>query len=341
MDRKRMLQYLEMLAQLECQVYTLNQLQRRLGNQSKRLGHPKVFRAPEKNEKDRLSPKDILFELIWSLVWIAPFWFAVFLCKWGEKHDELLALYRSINQPKLNQPAVIWKIPEAVEAQAQAQIFFSTVTLAVIAAMVLCAWRVFRRHKEIVRANTHYREKVKEYESLVEADNLRVQKELQVKAELCAQRDAVLAEHQAAKNALDALYGLDIIDQEKRYRDFAAVTTFHGYFRKEYVDRLLGPGQAYDRYDEALKIGEIINKLDIIINKLDEIAKNQAYLAALLHDSNNTLRRIEHGNKKMLDSMERTEDNIELIEYNTRCAARSSEVTAMLTAFEVLRNHDE
>lgn len=325
---------------MECQVYTLNRVYWDLHNRSEQLGHPKVFRAPEKNEKDRLSPRDILFELIWSLVWIAPFWFAVFLCKWGEKHDELLALYRSINQPKLNQPAVIWKIPEAVEAQAQAQIFFSTVTLAVIVAMVLCAWRVFRRHKEIVRANTHYREKVKEYESLVEADNLRVQKELQVKAELCAQRDAVLAEYWAARNALDALYSLNIIEGE--YRDFAAVTTFYSYFRKEYCDRLAGPNQAYDRYDQALKIGEIINKLDVIINKLDEIIKNQAYLAELLRDSNNTLHRIEQGNEKMLQSMEAVEENSNLTEYNTRCAAESSKATALLTLFNTLKqNKDE
>ena len=77
--------------------------------------------------------------------------------------------------------------------------------------------------------------------------------------------------------------------------------------------------------------------MDIIINKLDEIVRNQAYMVALLRGSNDTLRRIEQGNKKMLDSMERTEDNVELIEYNTKCAAQSSEAIERLTLYSILK----
>lgn len=326
MDRKLMIQYLEQVSQMECQVYTLNRVKEYLQYQSEQLGHPQVFEEPQKNEKDRLSIKDIAFELLWSLLRISPVWLIAYFVLYGKKNRELIAMYGDD-----------WSIPYQVEEQAGAQIFAITVTLAMIAVMALFVWGVFREHKKVVTENNHYREKVKKYEALIDADNLRVQKEQEVKAALCAQRDAVDREYRAAKSALDALYGLDIIENEKRYRDFAAVTTFCGYFRKEYVDRFLGPRQAYDRYDEELMIGQIINKLDIIITKLDEIVRYQPYLVELLRDSNDTLRHIEQGNQKMLKSMEAMEENSSLIEYNTHCAAESSRVTAMLTLYNTLK----
>lgn len=305
-----MMQYLETLSGMECQVYTLNRVYWDLHNRSEQLGHPQKHEEPKKPHHTSWTSE--VFEYLWPYIILSAM-ISTFIAFFLEMDNKL-------------------------KGEGATPTFIAIVTLLLMLVMILgTKSSVSKRNKNV---DAIYEEKMVQYNNTITADNLRVQKELQVKEVLCAQRDAVLAEYWAARNALDALYSLDIIEPE--YRDFAAVTTFYSYFRKEYCDRLAGPNQAYDRYDQALKIGEIINKLDVIINKLDEIIKNQAYLAELLRDSNNTLHRIEQGNEKMLQSMEAVEENSNLTEYNTRCAAESSKATALLTLFNTLKqNKDE
>lgn len=306
MDRKLMMQYLEHISRLECQVYTLKGAYQNLDKHIKSLGHPCSIEKPKDAGGVVGAIGFILFNpTAWGLlkfifIIVLPLSFAVPVFTTG-KFPSLWSMVKI--------PLIIW-----------------------------LALRILAIPFEIIgiiNANRAYRNDLEKYDADVAADSLRVQKELRVKAALCAQRDAVSEEYQAAESALTALYNLNIIERE--YRDFAAITTFYSYFRKEYCTSLAGPNQAYDRYDQALKIGEIINKLDIIINKLDEIADNQVYLAELLRDSNNTLLRIEQGNQKMLKSMEAVEENSSLTEYNTRCAAESSRATAMLTLYNTLK----
>ena len=320
------MQYLETLSRMECQVYTLNRVYWDLHNRSEQLGHPNVYEKPQKVRKNKLSVADIGFS------------FLVGVLLGGVVYVVLGVISVIILGAILNW---MYGDPEVFQYDVTAWIAtYLPLIFASVGAFSFFVRDISDECKKIEAEKAKYQENLRYYESLVAADAHRVQKELEVKAIICAQRDAVLAEYWAARNALDALYNLNIIEGE--YWDFAAVTTFYSYFRKEYCDRLAGPNQAYDRYDQALKIGEIINKLDVIINKLDEIIKNQAYLAELLRDSNNTLRRIEQGNEKMLQSMEAVEENSNLTEYNTRCAAESSKATALLTLFNTLKqNKDE
>lgn len=297
---------------MECQVYTLNRVYWDLHNKSNRLGHQRKGEKPKEVRNSVWDYVSILFDgEIWAVMW------AIFFVS-GCISFFVVMVAEDRYPPSTGK----------------------TISFPILLCVIVFVYHLWDCVRGMRRDEEKYQEDLVEYEAAVAADALRVQKELQVKAVLCAQRDAVLAEYWAARNALDALYSLDIIEGE--YRDFAAVTTFYSYFRKEYCDRLAGPNQAYDRYDQALKFGEIINKLDVIINKLDEIIKNQAYLAELLRDSNNTLHRIEQGNEKMLQSMEAVEENSNLTEYNTRCAAESSKATALLTLFNTLKqNKDE
>lgn len=316
------MQYLNTLAQLECQVFTLNRVKKRLNKQIKKLAIAKKYSKPIENRSFFDFDGDTL-KVIAILSFVLGLFIHYFIfSKLG---------YYDFNNEKIREFSKthpIWSFYVGVGHLFLTPLWVSLSYIFVSSASA----RKYNR--------TKYQKELVQYQHNIAADALRVQKELQVKTVLCAQRDAVNTQYETARNALDVLYAVGIIEPE--YRDFAAVTTFYSYFRKEYCDRLAGPNQAYDRYDQALKIGEIINKLDVIINKLDEIIKNQAYLAELLRDSNNTLHRIEQGNEKMLQSMEAVEENSNLTEYNTRCAAESSKATALLTLFNTLKqNKDE
>lgn len=61
---------------------------------------------------------------------------------------------------------------------------------------------------------------------------------------------------------------------------------FVQYFESGIVYRLQGPDGAYSRYEDELFRQLIINKLDIIISRLDEIRATQYELANALEQSN-------------------------------------------------------
>lgn len=340
MYRKLMMQYLEKLAQLECQMYTLKQLYWDLHNESERLGKPRKIQKPKAPEKDKPETLgDSIVRILVAIIGVAVIslgiWFG-FLILSMLLPTLIAVLAEMIFQIEdIFQNIYFDEIWGWINFEVTPYLIPALLTVAAVYLWVDGRKKVRKAYQESMEA---YQESMKAYEADVAADAIRVQQELEVKEVLCAQRDAVNAEYWKTKDARDALYDLGII--EKEYRDFAAVTTFYSYFRKEYCTRLTGPRQAYDRYDEELRLGEIINKLDVIIQKLDEISRKQDYIADLLRDANNTIRRIEQTNKPMLDTMQRIEENTELTAYNTECTARSSEVTALLTLYNTLNQKD-
>lgn len=324
MNRKLMLQYLDKLAQLECQAYTLERMQKQLEQNIARLGHPQKFRKPKKPEKEKLTAKDIGLSILATVVFFIPVWFALFFV--------ITVLVSCIGTEVYGD---FDKAPEYIQELSG---WLMVCLPAILAPIGIFTVTLYRTADEIKSEKKRYQKELSVYQPAVAADKLRVQQELEVKAALCAQRDDIQREHDATVAARNALYALNIIHRD--YRTFVAVATFYDYFDKGICFEFEGTFGANSRYRDDLKHKQIIDRLDIIINKLDEIAKNQAFLADLLRDSNNTLYRIERGNQQMLDSMQRMEENTELTAYNTECAARSSEVTALLSLYNTLKPKD-
>ncbi len=166
----------------------------------------------------------------------------------------------------------------------------------------------------------------------VAKDNARVARENVLKAEIKRQISSVKEEQAKTKNALNAIYSLEIIHPS--YRNLVAVSTFYDYFDKGICVSLSGRDGAYAFYEEALRFQRIETKLDVIISKLDEISENQRYIAELVREGNASLRRIEKQNDRMISQQSEIVENTALTEYNTRCSAESM---AAIEAIEIYR----
>ncbi len=181
-----------------------------------------------------------------------------------------------------------------------------------------------------------YRKAMDEYRANLATDQKRVQREMQIKQEIQQQIESVKEERQRTWKALNALYSLSII--HKDYRNLVAVSSFYDYIDKGICTQLEGRDGAYAFYEEALRFQRIESKLDIIIDKLDQIADNQQYLASLIRDGNMALNRIEQQNNIMFKQLNAIHENTAITEYNTRCSAESLAVMESISIYRFLTN---
>lgn len=201
--------------------------------------------------------------------------------------------------------------------------------LTVVAPLILGAGQLLVKWLSSLRS---YRKKVAECDQAVAKDNARVVRENVLKEEIKRQISSVKEEQAKTKNALNAIYSLDIIHPS--YRNLVAVSTFYDYFDKGICVSLTGRDGAYAFYEEALRFQRIETKLDVIISKLDEISENQRYIAELVREGNASLKRIEKQNDRMISQQSEIVENTALTEYNTRCSAESM---AAIEAIEIYR----
>lgn len=127
-------------------------------------------------------------------------------------------------------------------------------------------------------------EQKQQYEELI--SNIDQQKEAIRQALPILNNDYEILEkqYQETRSLLTKYYDLDII--YPKYRGIVPIAMFVQYFESGIVYRLQGPDGAYSRYEDELFRQLIINKLDIIISRLDEIRATQYELANALERSN-------------------------------------------------------
>lgn len=128
------------------------------------------------------------------------------------------------------------------------------------------------------------------------------------------------------KKTLQKLYELDILFP--KYRNIVAVSTMYEYFASGRVSELEGAGGAYNLYEAELRQNLIINKMDVIIHKLEDIKANQYSLYTELQKTNKTLDGISSDVKKIVNNTETIANNTEAIAEVSHITAHCSMITA-------------
>ncbi len=130
-------------------------------------------------------------------------------------------------------------------------------------------------------------------------------------------------------NALNIIY--------PKYNNFIAITTFYEYFLTGRCDSLTGSTGAYNLYENELRSNIIIDKLDIIIEKLDNIKENQYQMYCVLNEINEMQKNICSSLDKVVDeitSISKSAKNIETLSsvtaYNTTKMAYYSQINNKL-----------
>ena len=125
-----------------------------------------------------------------------------------------------------------------------------------------------------------------------------------------------------SRRNLEKLYASDWL--YLKYRSLPAVTTIYEYFLSGRCTELTGPDGAYNLYESELRQNIIIEKLENIEKKLDQIQQNQFLLYTEMQRANQISQEIAQDTKAILSQTKE-------IAWNTKCTAYFSEVTAKNT----------
>ena len=131
----------------------------------------------------------------------------------------------------------------------------------------------------------------------------------------------------------ESFYTTDIIFE--KYRTLPALSTIYEYLASGRVDALTGANGAYNLYESELRSNLIIDKLDVVIDKLEEIKQAQFKLCNIMKSVASDIKRIGNSLDDVCSSLEKIEGNTrktaeltKKIEKNTALTTYYAEKTA-------------
>lgn len=124
--------------------------------------------------------------------------------------------------------------------------------------------------------------------------------------------------------ALRQSYDLGVIFP--KYHGLVPISMFYEYFASGRCSSLEGHEGAYNIYEQELRMNLILNKLDDIIERLDQIQDSQYMLATAIRESNKTAQQI-------CNAVVNCSDQLENISANTEATKYFSQITAMNTTY--------
>ncbi len=161
------------------------------------------------------------------------------------------------------------------------------------------------------------------YNRLKKEDEERVQNELEQRSFLCSEYDTLYAQYEDTCKTLQRFYDTNII-YGKYHHDFAAVASFLDYFKSGRCSTLgenRGGDGAYNTYENELFHKIIINKLDLVIDNLNEIKQNQYSLAVAISEGNQISHNLVSATERLALAQERTAENSAITAYSSQQAA--------------------
>ena len=184
-----------------------------------------------------------------------------------------------------------------------------------------------------------YKYDMKNYEQLIQDDNIRVKRENIVKKyyEMEIQRFNEL-EIQTNK-VLNTLYDLNVV--YPKYRNHIAVATFLEYLQSGRCGELKGTYGAYNLYENECKQDLIINNLNKIVNTLEVVKNNQYMIYTGISESNRLTYQaslqLDNIKQDIISGQRNVQESNELAAFYSRETARNTELLLELNRDE--NNH--
>lgn len=162
------------------------------------------------------------------------------------------------------------------------------------------------------RLNNEYEMKLEEYCKKKDENAERIKMELIEKDRMYELYSELYDQYESTIELLNSYYDKNII--YPKYRDLVALCTIYEYLVSGRCLTLEGRNGAYNKYDIEDKLGQILSKLDIVIEKLDEIMHTQHILYRAITESNQMVQQL----------IEQSNRQIQLAEYNLENSAISA-----------------
>lgn len=150
-------------------------------------------------------------------------------------------------------------------------------------------------------------------QKLKRADQIQLSKEAQRRS-LIAQRDLLQRQCNSTDSSLRKFY--DAGNWHQKFRNLAAVATMHEYLETKRCLQLEGPGGAIDYYYGKLALGEIVGRLDDIIDKLEDIRHSQFELYSAIKEGNRKSDQLYQSALRTENYARISSENNEITAYN-------------------------
>ncbi|MBQ8057309.1 MAG: hypothetical protein IJ275_03110 [Ruminococcus sp.] len=133
------------------------------------------------------------------------------------------------------------------------------------------------------------------------------------------------------RELLNNYYSMGIVYH--KYQNLTAIASFNEYLKSGRCTTLVGHEGAYNIFEEEIRLDRILTKLDIIIEKLEQIKQNQYMLYVAIKDAQNTSENILRELKTIKNQNVDILNQAGVIAENSYITACNSQITAQNTEF--------
>lgn len=195
--------------------------------------------------------------------------------------------------------------------------FFIGVAIGILLAVII--WM-----KEVIDVRNTNKE-INRYNSEVDSENRIKVQAINKKNELLSYEIKIVQRNMSkTKKILDNVYAMNIIHQKYRY-NVVYICSIYEYFDTGRCNRLEGHEGAYNLLESDIKYHAIMDKLDVIITKLDEIRDTQRELYAAVTNANKSIQQVNSSINRLSGTMNNIQDSLDHIEYNSRISMQNGE----------------
>lgn len=133
------------------------------------------------------------------------------------------------------------------------------------------------------------------------------------------------------RELLNNYYSMGIIYH--KYQNLTALASFNEYLKSGRCTTLVGHEGAYNIFEEEIRLDRILIKLDVIIEKLEQIKQNQYMLYVAIKDAQDTSKNILRELKTIKNQNVNILNKAGAIAENSYITACNSQITAQNTEF--------
>lgn len=318
MSNENLCPYLKSVAELEQDIYTLEETKAALHAQKRKTTPKQSFPKPD---LDTLRlPRDTIIQTEKPrevyVIWMVVAFFAL-----------ISLLLSCLSQG--GAAMVVFGIPLAI--------FIATRKTNSITDEQHSAKEAELKYRLYTDLLAQYEQKVAQEDARYEQEEIEVVHFNRCLQEQINQIDKTLVE---AKRALQSLYALDII--HPKYRAIIPVTMFCEYVETGRCDDLAGANGAYNKYEEELRmeliigsirdvkhaLGQISIQLGQLSMQIEKIQQNQYLLFKAMQESNRHIEEIAHAAASMAKDEGSVAKNTAWIAYNAEVTARCARAVA-------------
>lgn len=268
-------EYLEMVVDMEKNIFLQNQLISQIENQIPLLGKAHTYERPVAPTEPQ---KNIGFSVL--LLFVLSIGIGIWLTRWG------LRLLDS------------WGFLLGLMVFPTGLIFIVGGVWASIS-----LWNTAQ--DDIEKYNQYvdiYNEQYTEYEKNTSADDKRVRNEKIKKTVLKSELQVLKKQNNESKKTLECIYSKNIIFP--KYRNLVMVCAIYEYFCAGRCTKLEGHDGAYNILEMEIRLDRITMQLDQVIARLDSIQSNQYILYSAIKESNRKTDQIIQSTQHMARNLE-------------------------------------